>query len=54
MSPGFFFNFLSPQVDIQEEGEGTGGYAKEMSKAFIDAEMALFAQQVGAGPTNGA
>jgi hypothetical protein len=35
------------QVDIKEEGEGQGGYAKEMSKAFIDAEMALFAQQVG-------
>ncbi|KAH0473845.1 MAG: hypothetical protein KVP17_002249 [Porospora cf. gigantea B] len=25
--------------------EGTGGYAKEMTKEFIDAEMALFSQQ---------
>lgn len=32
-------------VDIEESGEGGGGYAKEMSKAFIDAEMALFLQQ---------
>ncbi|ORX38067.1 NAD(P) transhydrogenase beta subunit-domain-containing protein [Kockovaella imperatae] len=32
-------------VDIQEDGSGQGGYAKEMSKAFIDAEMALFKQQ---------
>ncbi|CAJ0610151.1 unnamed protein product [Cylicocyclus nassatus] len=32
-------------VSIKEEGEGTGGYAKEMSKEFIDAEMALFAKQ---------
>lgn len=32
-------------VDIQEEGEGAGGYAKEMSKAFIEAEMALFREQ---------
>jgi NAD(P) transhydrogenase len=32
-------------VDIQESGEGAGGYAKEMSQAFIDAEMALFAKQ---------
>ena len=32
-------------VTIQESGEGTGGYAKEMSKEFIDAEMALFRQQ---------
>eukprot|EP00197_Chlamydomonas_leiostraca_P003034 CAMPEP_0202868590 /NCGR_PEP_ID=MMETSP1391-20130828/10961_1 /ASSEMBLY_ACC=CAM_ASM_000867 /TAXON_ID=1034604 /ORGANISM="Chlamydomonas leiostraca, Strain SAG 11-49" /LENGTH=464 /DNA_ID=CAMNT_0049548775 /DNA_START=96 /DNA_END=1487 /DNA_ORIENTATION=- len=32
-------------IDIKEEGEGQGGYAKEMSKAFIDAEMALFAAQ---------
>lgn len=33
-------------VDIVEEGaEGSGGYAKEMSKAFIDAEMALFRDQ---------
>lgn len=32
-------------VEIEEEGSGTGGYAKEMSKAFIDAEMALFREQ---------
>jgi H+-translocating NAD(P) transhydrogenase subunit alpha len=32
-------------VDIEESGEGEGGYAKEVSKAFIDAEMALFAEQ---------
>jgi len=29
-------------VQIQEEGEGVGGYAKTMSKAFIEAELALF------------
>lgn len=33
------------EVDITEEGEGKGGYAKEMSDAFLKAEMALFAQQ---------
>jgi NAD(P) transhydrogenase subunit alpha len=33
------------EVTIQEEGEGGGGYAKEMSPAFIAAEMALFAAQ---------
>lgn len=32
-------------VDIKEEGDTGAGYSKEMSKAFIDAEMALFAQQ---------
>ncbi|SDJ91489.1 Re/Si-specific NAD(P)(+) transhydrogenase subunit alpha [Microbulbifer yueqingensis] len=32
-------------VDIEEEGSGQGGYAKEMSQAFIDAEMALFREQ---------
>jgi NAD(P) transhydrogenase subunit alpha len=32
-------------VDVDESGEGQGGYAKEMSKAFIDAEMKLFADQ---------
>lgn len=32
-------------VEIEEAGEGTGGYAKEMSPAFIAAEMALFLQQ---------
>jgi H+-translocating NAD(P) transhydrogenase subunit alpha len=33
------------EVTIHEEGEGGGGYAKEMSPAFIAAEMALFAAQ---------
>ncbi|CAH1183644.1 unnamed protein product [Phaedon cochleariae] len=32
-------------VSIKEEGGGTGGYSKEMSKEFIDAEHALFAKQ---------
>lgn len=32
-------------MDIKESGEGVGGYAKEMSKEFIEAEMALFAKQ---------
>ena len=32
-------------VDIEEDGSGVGGYAKEMSPAFISAEMALLAQQ---------
>ncbi|NUN13965.1 MAG: Re/Si-specific NAD(P)(+) transhydrogenase subunit alpha [Myxococcales bacterium] len=30
------------EVELEESGEGVGGYAKEMSKEFIDAEMALF------------
>uniref|UniRef100_A0A8C2V4Q7 proton-translocating NAD(P)(+) transhydrogenase n=1 Tax=Chinchilla lanigera TaxID=34839 RepID=A0A8C2V4Q7_CHILA len=33
------------EVDLKESGEGQGGYAKEMSKEFIEAEMKLFAQQ---------
>ncbi|XP_029650306.1 NAD(P) transhydrogenase, mitochondrial [Octopus sinensis] len=33
------------EVNIKESGEGTGGYAKTMSKEFIEAEMALFAKQ---------
>ena len=33
------------QVEIEEDGSGQGGYAKEMSPAFIAAEMALFAAQ---------
>ena len=34
------------EMDYEEEDTGSGdGYAKEMSKAFIDAEMALFAEQ---------
>ena len=32
-------------VNIAESGEGGGGYAKEMSKEFIEAEMKLFAEQ---------
>ncbi|ULT82647.1 hypothetical protein L3Y34_012116 [Caenorhabditis briggsae] len=32
-------------VNIKEDGEGGGGYAKEMSKEFIEAEMKLFAEQ---------
>ncbi|KAI0721105.1 PNTB-domain-containing protein [Cerioporus squamosus] len=33
------------EVEIEESGEGGGGYAKEMSKEFIEAEMALFMEQ---------
>ncbi|TPX09544.1 uncharacterized protein E0L32_009287 [Thyridium curvatum] len=33
------------EVDIQEDGSGAGGYAKEMSKEFIEAEMKLFTEQ---------
>ncbi len=33
------------EVQYTEDGDGGGGYAKEMSPAFIEAEMALFAQQ---------
>ncbi|KAM4708669.1 NAD(P) transhydrogenase, mitochondrial [Discoglossus pictus] len=33
------------EVHLKESGEGQGGYAKEMSKEFIDAEMKLFAKQ---------
>ena len=33
------------QVELKESGEGGGGYAKEMSKEFIDAEMKLFSEQ---------
>jgi len=32
-------------VEIEESGDGGGGYAKEMSPEFIAAEMALFAKQ---------
>jgi len=32
-------------LDFEEDGSGSGGYAKTMSKEFIDAEMALFRQQ---------
>ena len=33
------------ELDVHEEGEGAGGYAKEMSNSFVQAEMALFAAQ---------
>lgn len=33
------------EVEIKEDGSGGGGYAKVMSKEFIEAEMKLFAQQ---------
>ena len=33
------------ELDFEEEGSGQGGYAKVMSKEFIEAEMALFAEQ---------
>jgi H+-translocating NAD(P) transhydrogenase len=33
------------EVEIQEDGSGAGGYAKEMSKEFIEAEMKLFHEQ---------
>jgi NAD(P) transhydrogenase subunit alpha len=32
-------------LEFKEDGTGEGGYAKTMSKEFIDAEMALFAEQ---------
>lgn len=35
------FVFLS-----QEEGSTSGGYSKEMSKEFIEAEMELFSKQL--------
>ena len=33
------------ELQFKEDGSGEGGYAKTMSKEFIDAEMALFAEQ---------
>ena len=33
------------EVEIEESGDGGGGYSKVMSKEFIDAEMALFREQ---------
>jgi NAD(P) transhydrogenase subunit alpha len=33
------------EVTFEESGEGGGGYAKVMSKEFIEAEMALFMEQ---------
>ncbi|MCK5191610.1 MAG: Re/Si-specific NAD(P)(+) transhydrogenase subunit alpha [Methylococcales bacterium] len=32
-------------LEFEEDGSGEGGYAKTMSKEFIEAEMALFARQ---------
>lgn len=37
--------FLLLDFEEEEDGSGSGGYAKVMSKAFIEAEMALFAEQ---------
>ena len=33
------------ELDFEEEGEGGGGYAKEMSAAFLEAERKLFMEQ---------
>lgn len=33
------------ELEVKEEGEGKGGYAKQMSDEFLKAEMALFAAQ---------
>ncbi|MFZ5476190.1 MAG: Re/Si-specific NAD(P)(+) transhydrogenase subunit alpha [Myxococcota bacterium] len=33
------------EVKLAEDGSGEGGYAREMSPAFIEAEMALFLEQ---------
>ena len=33
------------ELDLEEEGEAAGGYAREMTPEFIRAEMALFAAQ---------
>lgn len=33
------------EINIEEEGEGKGGYAKEMSAKFLEMEMELFAKQ---------
>ena len=33
------------ELDLEEDGTGAGGYAKQMSEDFIKAEMELFAQQ---------
>ncbi len=37
--------FLELDYEEEEDGSGEGGYAKVMSKAFIEAEMKLFADQ---------
>ena len=33
------------EVSVEEDGSGAGGYGREMSKEFIEAEMKLFMQQ---------
>jgi NAD(P) transhydrogenase subunit alpha len=33
------------ELNFEEDGSGSGGYAKVMSKEFIEAEMKLFAEQ---------
>jgi len=33
------------KLEFEEKGDGGGGYAKQMSQAFVDAEMALFLEQ---------
>lgn len=33
------------KLEVEEEGSGAGGYAKQMSAKYIEAEMALFAAQ---------
>jgi NAD(P) transhydrogenase subunit alpha len=38
-------DFLMLEFEEEEGGAGEGGYAKVMSKEFIDAEMALFREQ---------
>lgn len=45
MSHGIFPATHGLHSFLQESGDGVGGYAKEMSKEFIEAEMALFAEQ---------
>ena len=41
----YLFVLLSAVFPEYPPPTGTGGYAKEMSKEFIEAEMALFAKQ---------
>lgn len=33
------------EVEVKEDGSGAGGYGKEMSKEFLDAEKKLFMEQ---------
>lgn len=33
------------EVSVKEDGTGEGGYAKEMSKEFHDAQVALYSKQ---------